>query len=80
MKRREFIVLAGTGVAWMQARPVVAQQPKRLPVVALVYADTLLPAVAGADPTSPLARAIVHGLRDLRWVEGRNIVIERRSA
>src|SRR5262249_1646774 len=36
--------------------------------------------MAGANPVHPYARAVVHGLRDLGLVEGRDIVIERRSA
>jgi putative ABC transport system substrate-binding protein len=36
--------------------------------------------MVGSDPVSPLARAFVHGLRDLGWVEGQTVMIERRSA
>jgi putative ABC transport system substrate-binding protein len=36
--------------------------------------------MAGSNPISPLARAFVHGLRDLGWIEGKTVVIERRSA
>jgi putative ABC transport system substrate-binding protein len=36
--------------------------------------------MAGSNPSSPLARAFVHGLRDLGWIEGQTVVIERRSA
>jgi putative ABC transport system substrate-binding protein len=36
--------------------------------------------MAGADPSHPLAREFVHALRDAGLVEGRNIIIERRSA
>jgi putative ABC transport system substrate-binding protein len=33
-----------------------------------------------AEPVHPLVRAFVHGLRDLGWVQGRNLTIEARSA
>ena len=36
--------------------------------------------LVGADPIDRGARAFVHGLRDLGWVDGRDIVIESRSA
>jgi putative ABC transport system substrate-binding protein len=36
--------------------------------------------MAGPDPVSPVVRAFVHALRDLGYVEGRNLVLERRSA
>src|SRR5262249_5811091 len=36
--------------------------------------------MVGSDPINPVARALVHGLRDLGYVEGRNLVLERRSA
>jgi putative ABC transport system substrate-binding protein len=36
--------------------------------------------MTGSNPTSPLARAFVQGLRNLGWIEGQTVVIERRSA
>lgn len=36
--------------------------------------------IVGADPIYPYARIFVRTLRDLGLVDGRNIVIERRSA
>ncbi len=80
MRRRDFITLFG-GVAATWPPAVRAQQSRRRqPIVAFVV-PVLTPAeMAGPDPVEPIARAFVHGLRDLGWVEGRNIVIERRSA
>jgi hypothetical protein len=34
----------------------------------------------GANPISPLTKSTVHGLRDLGWIEGRAVTIERYSA
>jgi putative ABC transport system substrate-binding protein len=56
-----------------------AQRAERLPRIAIVFNNIPLAEMVGPDPVEPNARAIVHGLRDLGWVEGRNIVIERRS-
>src|SRR5215831_8842299 len=78
LKRREFITLIGGAAAW----PLVAhaQPARRRPVVAFVHAVIPPAEMAGSNPISPLARAFVHGLHDLGWIEGQTVVIERRSA
>jgi putative ABC transport system substrate-binding protein len=66
MKKREFItLLGGAAVAWpMVAR---AQQPERMRRIGVLV--------------TPLRRdAIRQGLRDLGYVEGRNVLIEYRPA
>ncbi len=78
MKRREFITLLG-GATVALSVPATAQQ-KRLPVVALVNPTIPLARTVGPDPIAPLPRAFVHGLRDLGWIDGRTVTIERRSA
>jgi putative ABC transport system substrate-binding protein len=35
--------------------------------------------IVGPDPVSGPARAFVHELRDLGWIEGRTVVIDRRT-
>jgi putative ABC transport system substrate-binding protein len=79
MRRREFIALAGgTAVAWPLAAR--AQQPKRLPVVGVVFAATPVAEMLGPNPLSRPARGFVHGLRDLGWIDGASVIIDRRSA
>jgi len=72
MRRREFIILLGTATAtWpLTGR---AQQPAK---VARIGFLGLAPAAASANRVEAL-RA---GLRDLGWVEGKNILIEFRWA
>ena len=77
--RRSFIVGVAAGAALASGR-ATGQQRKRLPRVALVFGAIPVAEMAGADPVHAYARAFVHGLRDLGLVEGRDIVIERRSA
>ena len=78
MRRRTFITgLAGATVA--SPLTAVAQQSKRLPVVGFVSAFSPLADLVGSDPINLLVRAFVHGLRDLNWIEGRTVIIERRS-
>ena len=71
MKRREFmILLGGAAVAWPLAGR--AQQPAGVARIGIL-SDT-------ASPPTPFEPMIAQGLRDLGWVEGRNLVIERRYA
>jgi putative ABC transport system substrate-binding protein len=75
MKRREFItVLGGAAVAWpLAARTVTAQVPDRTRRIAM------LSGLAATDPEaqSRLA-ALRQGLKELGWVEGRNLLIDFR--
>lgn len=73
--------LAGAAaLLWLLARsPARAQRATRLPRVARISIAPLSDNI-GPDPVNPVARAFVHGLRDLGWVDGRNLVIEHRSA
>jgi len=69
MRRREFIALVGGAIAW--AIPGRAQERARLQKLAM-----LLPGKEG-DQGGVIA-AFSDRLRDLGWIEGRNIQIERR--
>jgi ABC-type uncharacterized transport system substrate-binding protein len=72
MRRREFIVgLSGTAAAW----PLVAraQQPK-VPLVGL------LNGVSFEGPYTVPVAAILQGLQETGFVEGRNLAIEYRTA
>jgi putative tryptophan/tyrosine transport system substrate-binding protein len=79
MRRRDFIkIVAGSVAAW----PLVirAQQPGRVFRVGWFFSSTPLDQMAGPDPIIPVGRVFVHGLRSLGYVEGQNLVLERRSA
>src|SRR5215471_18266211 len=67
-RRREFVTLLGGAVAWpMAAR---AQQAGKLPTIGFLGAD--------ASAFSPWTAAFVAHLRELGWIENRNIAIEYR--
>jgi putative tryptophan/tyrosine transport system substrate-binding protein len=72
MRRREFItLLGGAAAAW----PIAArgQQPGKLPTIGFL---------GGTTPAAQLqwTAAFVQRLRELGWVEGRNVAIEYRWA
>jgi putative ABC transport system substrate-binding protein len=79
MRRREFITAAGSiSLAWpLAARIEAAEKSYR---VALIYSVGSVTNMRGPDPTNPYARAFLHALRDLGYVEGKNLVFEPRSA
>jgi putative ABC transport system substrate-binding protein len=69
MRRREFIAgLAASGAAW----PLVARAQQAAKVARIGY--LVFRAPISADD------AFLKGLAELGWIEGRNIVIERRFA
>lgn len=75
---RRRILLAGAAALVV---PAARAQPQRQSArVGIVFNTLALGAVGGERPREPLMREFLLGLRDDGWVEGRNIVIERRSA
>src|SRR5215208_8303749 len=71
MRRREVIMLLGGALAW--PRGACAQQAPR------VFRIGILEAIPAARNAANLD-ALRKGLRDLGYVEGRNLVMEYRSA
>ena len=72
MRRREFIALFGSMTA---AWPLAARAQQRGKVATIGFLGPATPSVA-----SKLVAAFVNRLRDLGWVEGRNLTIEYRWA
>ena len=79
MRRREFISLLGYGLAAGLPHGAKAQSSK-VYRVGLALTTSPLSEMAGPDPDQPSVRAFVHALRDLGYVEGQNLILERRSA
>jgi len=57
-----------------------AQPAEKVHRVGIVVNTSPVSELAGPEPVHPLVRAFVHGLRALGYVEGRNLILERRSA
>jgi putative ABC transport system substrate-binding protein len=79
MNRRRFLQ---TSLAGTLAAPLGAgcQEAGKVRVIALVFSTSPVSEMVGTEPVHPLVRSFVHGLRDLGWVQGRNLTIEARSA
>lgn len=75
--RRRFLSYAG---ALLAAPLVRAQATKSVRRVAFVLSHSPLGEMAGGEPDHPIFRAFVHELAGLGYVEGRNVVLERRTA
>ena len=57
-----------------------AQQPRATYRVGLVFVASPIAQMLGAEPVHPSVRAFLHELRRRGYVEGENLVFERRSA
>ena len=77
-RRKIMTLLGGAAAAW----PLVAraQQAGKVHRVALILTSAQISDMVGPDPIGPVTRAFVHTLRALGYVEGQNLVLERRSA
>jgi putative ABC transport system substrate-binding protein len=63
--------------------PLAAQAQQavsKLPRVVLIFTTTPVADMVGPDPIALDARAFVHALRNRGWIDGKTVVIERRSA
>jgi hypothetical protein len=63
MNPREFMILLGAATG-------VARRPRTESEAAQNRAGPGSGPMTGNDPDFPVARAFVHGLRDLGWIEG----------
>jgi putative tryptophan/tyrosine transport system substrate-binding protein len=77
--RREFLTfLGGAAAAWPRAAHT--QQATKVHRVGVFMSAVPLTEMMGPDPIDPVNKAFLHRLRELRHVEGQNLVLERRSA
>ncbi len=78
MQRRAFVTGLSAAAA---ALPLKARagEAGRLPVVGLVFGSPPVGDITGPEPVYPIMRAFLQGLSDHGWVDGRTVVIERRS-
>ena len=78
MRRRKFVALTASLAVW--PLPGRSQQTAKVSGVALISQAVPISKMAGSNPTAATARAFVHALRQLGYIEGQNLILERRSA
>src|SRR5262245_1123691 len=71
MKRRDYIALCGMAAAWPVAAR--AQQAGKIYRIGFLANDPTI-------PTQPAGQAFLNGLRESGFIEGKNVIIERRFA
>ena len=76
MKRRTLLQFTSALLAVPRA---VAQPGGKVHRVGFVATTSPLAEISGADPANPFVRAFVHGLRDLGYVQGKNLALEMRT-
>jgi putative ABC transport system substrate-binding protein len=76
IRRRQILVAA---CALTAAQLVPAQSTQKTYRVAAILTTTPVAEMAGAEPDHPMFGGLVHELRALGYVEGRNLILERRS-
>jgi len=76
-ERRRFLVATGALAAAPLAHARRPESPYRVAWVLLV---SPIAELTGPDPAHPITRAFVHELSRLGYEEGRNLILERRSA
>ena len=79
MDRRRFI---GTIAGGLLAVPLAAeaQEAGKVYRVGFILTTASISEMAGPEPVNPPTRAFLQGLRALGYVEGQNLILERRSA
>ena len=79
MRRRDFIVTFG-GAALANVLPALAQQAERVYRVGWVASTSPVTELIGPNPTHPYAKSFLQAMRELGYVDGKNLAIEWRSA
>jgi putative ABC transport system substrate-binding protein len=77
--RRRFL-LASLAGALAAPRAAAAQQPSKIARIAYFVAIIPLVELAGPEPHHPRLREFIKELRARGWIEGQNLIIERRTA
>ncbi len=77
--RRTFLATV-TGATLAAPLAAEAQQAGKVYRVGFIITTAPVSEMAGPEPAIPTVRAFVQGLRALGYVEGQNLILERRSA
>lgn len=78
--RRRLLGFFGAALGTAALTALAQQGSTKVARVAFVATTSPLAEISGPVPLNPAPRGLVYGLRELGWVEGRNLILERRSA
>ena len=76
---RRVFVGGVTALMLSPAKRGAAQDGAKRPRIALVFANAPEATLQGPNPSSKFARGFLERMRELGWVDGENITLERRS-
>jgi putative ABC transport system substrate-binding protein len=76
--RRRFLLTSGA-CAMILPLAAEAQAADKVPRIGVVFSRSPLVTMLGPEPSNPGMRAFLQGLSELGYVEGQNILIERRA-
>jgi hypothetical protein len=79
VRRRDFIVIFG-GAALANLLPAHAQRAERVYRVGWVASTSPVTELIGPNPIHPYAKAFLQAMRELGYVDGKNLAIDWRSA
>jgi putative ABC transport system substrate-binding protein len=81
MKVKDTALVIAVAAGLLSALPVAeAQSTPRVYRIGVLFEGTSMADMAGPNPTSLILRSFLDGLRELGYVEGQNVLIERHSA
>ena len=78
---RRCLCIVVAALCLLPAAPLAAeaQQIKKTPRIAFIFASTPEAELARPNPTSRYAQAFLEGMRQLGWIDGQNITIELKT-
>jgi putative ABC transport system substrate-binding protein len=79
MNRRAVLQLAGATLFAPMLVLAQTKPPPKIPRVAVIFVTSPPSEFVGPDPINPAMRAFVHGMRELGYVDGRNVILDLRS-
>ena len=78
--RRAFAALLVSGLLAAPRRSRAQSTRRTSPRIGFIFSNTPQAELEGPQPASPYLRAFLEQLRELGWVDGQNIIVERRTA
>src|SRR5262249_61671439 len=78
--RRAFVAMLAAGPLAAPRRSRAQSARRTSPRIGFIFSNTPRTELEGPRPASPYLRAFLEQLRELGWVDGQNITVERRTA